>query len=881
MPRVWARLIRNGGNDESSDIPSNLDLTAKSCYIGRFPYPNPKNEYGFTQTTQLVIPCLFVSATHFSIEQVDFDDGSVHYFIKDYSRNGAFLNDQLIGVKPTDAGDEFKGKELHDNDIISLKYKNEVKISYQFQIVKEEEEIIEDDKNNKINQDQPTSIVSPSKKLKRKHSREEDDITKSQQLQLSSASSSSSFKRNDSTSDVFLPQITNLQNENKQLENRCSILQNQLELQTKENDKVIKKGKQDEKLLIQAKNEIEELKERILGIETNSSTIIARNTILSEQIDDIIIENKEFKQKNNFLLNEVNEKNAQLEQYRILLDEQNKVITVEKKQKHHQEAIIHTLKKEFEEMKEKQHELTFIKSSLETTIQQMKEENLTLIKIIEEKSQYIQIIQEISEKQKLKIEKIEYNFSFLLQSMKTMKEEVQEIDKIPPFTSSLEIPKIQNEYHLLVGTNGNGEKGGSTTVQHVGQTDNNTLDESYHLQVTTVSTSNNVTDERKGELMRMKTNGDLPIVHHMSTLYESTQANNDDGMDHFYLLTNVATVATQLHCPDVIVSKEAGTSSSVETSKVNGMKAPFEEELVNNSNYVLMKDGFDPSTLLSQESVIRKSLDSGDSSKLSQLTSSKEVTPIQQEKKSNDDDFTGSQTSLLSNASRQKKPRNAEEIPSIPSTPVKSTPNSSSRSATRGGSAVKGNKKSMLDDSSDNNEMNNDEAKHTPMSSTKKNKPFISPVISLSHALSPMKLILSQQQSQQKRKTTKRSRTTSDEELEEQPEISSPKHNEETDLIITDDEPVKSPDRRKLKKNKPSSQPTSPLSQIQQIASSSQIVADDGYFHEEEQKPLERMPSNGSILSSSLSLNDKHEKEVGLIDRQEEFEERQRTAYEY
>ena len=294
MSRIWGKLTRVGGVEDSLAVPAILSLSEKDSYFGRFSKPTPRPDQPFTHTTQHVISCMFVSATHFAILRDD-NVQPAKYFIRDFSRNGTFLNSDKIGL--TDA------KELNDGDLITLKYKDKDKIIYKFTL-------LPDDSSIEAMPPPPTAATMTSKEP---------------------VKAGFPLKKTESVSEVFTQQISTLQTEVKRLENKLSLLNDQYELLKKENDKIDRKSRQDEKHIQEQKQELEEHKDRIQSLESTNTALDARNRKLQESYDDLLTEYKELKSKNQYYQTELEEKNQSLESLRHLMDDQNKAMTSEKR----------------------------------------------------------------------------------------------------------------------------------------------------------------------------------------------------------------------------------------------------------------------------------------------------------------------------------------------------------------------------------------------------------------------------------------------------------------------------------------------------------------------------------------------------------------------
>lgn len=120
--RLWGKLERCGGSEDSPAVPRMIPLFNSECFVGRFGQPVAGNSR-FTHDTQAVIPCPIISSTHFCISVEEAEDGQHSYFIHDFSRNGTFLNDEVVGAEK---------KALTADCVISIKYNKVVKLAYKF-----------------------------------------------------------------------------------------------------------------------------------------------------------------------------------------------------------------------------------------------------------------------------------------------------------------------------------------------------------------------------------------------------------------------------------------------------------------------------------------------------------------------------------------------------------------------------------------------------------------------------------------------------------------------------------------------------------------------------------------------------------------------------
>jgi chromosome segregation ATPase len=176
------------------------------------------------------------------------------------------------------------------------------------------------------------------------------------------------LKKADSMTEIFTHQIVSLQSDIKKLESQLSQQHERYDLLQSENDKLSRKSRQDEKLIASHANEIAELKERIATIESEKSAIQARNQILSDTVDDLRQEVKETKQKNSFFQEELSNKSQQLNSVRSLIEENNKVLATEKKQRHLHEQQISELRHNLTVYEEKNLRLTTANQALQEIV---------------------------------------------------------------------------------------------------------------------------------------------------------------------------------------------------------------------------------------------------------------------------------------------------------------------------------------------------------------------------------------------------------------------------------------------------------------------------------------------------------------------------------
>lgn len=316
MSRIWGRLKRIGGSEENQAIPSEIVLCDTPTFVGRISKPQQstlkEGDPVFTHSSQSVIPCMIISSTHFSIAIDESKPNHTTYLVRDYSRNGTFVDNMLVGTADT--------KEIQDGADISFRYREEVRIIYRF-------------------------VVEPAPKVD--HSTTVDSITQ-----------------------AFNQQIVTLQSEANQFEQRLQQCTEQLNETKVELEKANRKVRQEEKALTAHQETIKDLQERIRITEANAAANQARNTILQDELEDKEMELKDYKQKIHSLQDELKEKNIQLETRKHLLDDHNKLLSQEKRQRIHSEALYQELHNQVTTYEEKNIRLTTANQTLQDEIRE-------------------------------------------------------------------------------------------------------------------------------------------------------------------------------------------------------------------------------------------------------------------------------------------------------------------------------------------------------------------------------------------------------------------------------------------------------------------------------------------------------------------------------
>ena len=1009
MTSIWGKLTRNGGLEDSQAVPATISLTEKDSFFGRTPQPAPRGDQEFTHSSQIVIPCVYISSTQFSIHQ---EPSSKKLTIKDFSRNGTLLNGELIGANTF---------ELHDNDVISLRYKDKIKISYIFNLVSESVPMAV------VTEEIPISNLSQQNNPRKTSNHHEPSAQQQQQQHYP-------LKKTDSTSDLFTQQIANLQNEMKKLENKLLLTNEHLDSLTKENEKCMKKSKQDDKLILTLQKENEDLQDRFSSIESNFSALTARNSILQDSYDDLLIEMKEMKNKNSFYTNEIQEKQQSIDNLHNLLEESNKILSMEKRAKIHLETIIQDMKNKQILYEEKILRLTTANQALQDIVSELENDKNHLERIKEQQSAYITKITALSTSQRNQLVALENQLKVQIQHLlqETMNQ-LQKIDEIPLFSLDL----MNNG-----GAGGHRQQNDDHHTLGIHPVD--TLEESFHISLPhPLGGSGGIVPQ-----IRLPEPSPHPVLklpqpqqsnqhhqhqhhhhHQSSTYFESTQAGFEENdalpMDFYNTqvppeteLPSLPAISLPVPQPSMIPAipqkqhpvnddndhtlltqeeeedekatpngqeqeqeegEELGAPLQRGHSKINELEAPYEKELIGNVKDVVVNE-VDP-TLLSQESVIRKSLDTSNVSKLSDLTSSGQkdgqhqhtllpqpvgttaapsLTPEKALVKLSQQSRT-----LRSNAQRST-PSSANKTnsvaPSQSSTTDSNKNNKTKKNPSRKGKIDEENPFNLEEDEEDEEAVveqkqqkreEEEEDRRKYSSPEKKSRSRASPassskphphVSSLSHALSPNKLLLLSQQSaqnknennnsinlsqsQQRKKNNKRSRQSDQEEeqgedeqeppktllrvieeadqQEEEEEEADEEDSDEDEFVIKTSQAERNKKTNKTRSNKkqkvshppqqtitttpstdffasPQAQQRDNKTNSKRPTSSRKTKPSDRMEEEQEQpeavdeNPFERTATNASSAKSFPH----RQPSPGLLDEQDDYEERQRTNYEF
>eukprot|EP01038_Epipyxis_sp_PR26KG_P005324 gene5324-7390_t len=293
---IWGKLIRIAGNDESLTIPSLIQMTDNIHFFGRIPQPisqgheaNNGNATSFSHETQFAIPCVYISSTHFSIKKINNDandNNKTQYLLTDYSKNGTFVNNLLVGKDKT--------MEIEDGFSISIHYKNVVKILYRFNTI--------DHNNNNASHNKDKSTSQSTKLFINGLKAPDDVIVESLNQHIQSLTEEN--KNNE----------IRIQNQLQNIEN----ITKELELMTRKYNHFIENDFEEMKTIAN------ERKDTIIALEGNLNAIQARFHKINEQLDENKDEVKELKLKNQGLMDDNKHNTIKLNNRESLLEEANK-----------------------------------------------------------------------------------------------------------------------------------------------------------------------------------------------------------------------------------------------------------------------------------------------------------------------------------------------------------------------------------------------------------------------------------------------------------------------------------------------------------------------------------------------------------------------------
>eukprot|EP00598_Pedospumella_elongata_P009127 CAMPEP_0184992846 /NCGR_PEP_ID=MMETSP1098-20130426/42850_1 /TAXON_ID=89044 /ORGANISM="Spumella elongata, Strain CCAP 955/1" /LENGTH=760 /DNA_ID=CAMNT_0027518557 /DNA_START=26 /DNA_END=2308 /DNA_ORIENTATION=+ len=294
----WGYLERIGGIEDATTVPQKIQLQDSDCFVGRFAEPVKAPDSKFTHKSQTLIPCLFVSSTHFSVGMTESPGHPRAYYIRDFSRNGTYLNGELVGPNKTAV--------FNDGAEISLLYKNKVRILYRF---REEGVAVKDS----------APIPSP---VPVKDEARDDQEESSRFASMRSQADSVEFALN--------KQIALLQEESKQLETRNQQQASRIAALAADLHRAAEKNTSLDRVVATLEAEKSDLTERLSSSESNTAAVEARNQKLEEQVEASKSELRDLRAKNTQLAEDLQTKTAQLDARIALMENSNKTMTNEK-----------------------------------------------------------------------------------------------------------------------------------------------------------------------------------------------------------------------------------------------------------------------------------------------------------------------------------------------------------------------------------------------------------------------------------------------------------------------------------------------------------------------------------------------------------------------
>jgi len=328
---AWGVLTRVGGTEDNASVPNRIELFHDQCFFGRFPEPVKNTENNFLHDSQVLIPCAYVSATHFSIAVQRNNPTSINYVLRDYSRNGTYIND---GTEPIGK----HARSLHPNDTVSFIYKGMTCIIYLFTVEASEATVgglLTTPFNRSSKQTNPVSFHTKS------NDHNHHKIITGHPIDYEDSSRFASMKsQGEHITEGLNRQIQSLENELRALDERLQTQSNKMLVQTTTIDKYESKLKADEKTIDALNVEIIDWKERSAASEANCSAIEARCCILSDTIEQNKTDIRELRHKVTSLNEELLSKTEQLDTRRTFVEENHKMLLAEKeKRKRIQEKL--------------------------------------------------------------------------------------------------------------------------------------------------------------------------------------------------------------------------------------------------------------------------------------------------------------------------------------------------------------------------------------------------------------------------------------------------------------------------------------------------------------------------------------------------------------
>ena len=371
MSCAWGVLTRVGGTEDNISVPNKIELFHDHCFFGRFPEPVKNTENNFLHDSQVLIPCAYVSATHFSIGVQRGHPSSMNsYVIRDYSRNGTYINDSTEPIGKHD-------RTLHPNDTISFIYKAMTCIIYLFTVESSsvQASVVGGHHLTTPFNHRSSKQVHPVSFHTKGTGNDDHNHNKSISDQPVDYEDSSRFASMKSQSEHITEglnrQIQSLENELRALDERLQIQSNKMLIQTNVIDKYESKMRVDEKTIEGLNAELSEWKERSAASEANCSAIEARCCILTDTIEQNKTDIRELRHKMTAMNEELLSKTEQLDTRRAFVEDNHKMLLAEKDKR--------------KRVQDKLHVQTMQNSSLQDRVDRMSMANQALQSVVADK----------------------------------------------------------------------------------------------------------------------------------------------------------------------------------------------------------------------------------------------------------------------------------------------------------------------------------------------------------------------------------------------------------------------------------------------------------------------------------------------------------------
>ena len=331
-------LTRVGGTEDSSSVPNKIELFHDQCFFGRFSEPVKNTENNFLHDSQVLIPCAYVSATHFSIaiQRSNHPTSMISYVIRDYSRNGTYINDSTEPIGKHE-------RTLHPNDTISFIYKAMTCIIYLFTVDSSVQASVGGHLTTPFNRSnkQVHPVTFHTKRNIDDHNHNK-SIIMDQPVDCEDSSKYASMKsQSEHITEGLNRQVQSLESEVRALDERLQIQSNKMLIQANTIDKYESKMRVDEKTIDALNAELSDWKERSTATEANCSAIEARCCILTDTIEQNKTDIRELRHKMTALNEELLSKTEQLDTRRAFVEDNHKMLLAEKDKRKHVQDKLH------------------------------------------------------------------------------------------------------------------------------------------------------------------------------------------------------------------------------------------------------------------------------------------------------------------------------------------------------------------------------------------------------------------------------------------------------------------------------------------------------------------------------------------------------------